>query len=197
MFFFTLDIPSGRYVHWIMRETTRTPDDYLDAALRVIAEEGAPRFTLAQVAREAGVSKGGLLHHHPSKDALLSALLEREFTEFKGAVERQAEAFGDAPSARTRAVIAVSFAPQTGGQNLMLSLLAAVFERPALLDAFRAEWTAYRQSFLHDDLPEAQALLIQLALDGLYFAELLGLEPPVGKLRDDLYQTLLALTEGA
>lgn len=179
-----------------MRETTRTPNDYLDAALHVISEEGAPRLTLAQVAQAAGVSKGGLLHHYPSKDALLRALLLREFTVFRAAVEGQAETFGSAPGARTRALVTVSFATPGSGQNLLLSLLAAVFERPALLDAFRAEWTAYRQSFLHDGLPAAQALLIQFALDGLYFAELLGLEPPTGRLRDDLRQTLLTLTEG-
>lgn len=179
-----------------MRETTRTPDDYLDAALRVITGEAAPRFTLARVAQETGVSKGGLLHHYPSKDALLRALLEREYALFKMSVERQAGFFGGAPGARTRALITACFATEASGQPLMLSLLAAMFESHELLEAFRTEWADYRRSFLHDGLPEAQALLIQLALDGLYFAELLGLEPPTGRLRDDLYQTLLKLTEG-
>lgn len=179
-----------------MRERSHSPDDYLDAALRVIAEEGALRVTLAQVAEAAGVSKGGLLHHYPNKDALLKALLAREFAVFKAAVEQQAERVGPAPGFRTRALITVSFATPGSGQSLLLSVLTAVFERPALLDAFRAEWTAYRQSFLHDGLPEAQALLVQFALDGLYFAELLGLEPPTGNLRNDLHQTLLELTKG-
>jgi hypothetical protein len=86
--------------------------------------------------------------------------------------------------------------PGASGQNLLLSLLSVVFETPELLAAFRAEWAAYRQSFMGDGLPEAQVLLIQFALDGLFFADLLGLEPPSGKLRDDLRQSLLALTEG-
>lgn len=179
-----------------MKQAARTPDDYLDAALRVIAEDGAPKLTLAQVAAAAGVSKGGLLHHYPNKEALLKGLLERESARFKAAVGRQLETFGDSPGAKTRALVAASFEADACGQDLLLSLLATVFENPDLLAVFRADWLSYRQSFLDDGLPEARAMMIQLALDGLYFADLLGLEPPTGKLRDDLRQTLLSLTEG-
>lgn len=180
-----------------MKTSARTPDDYLDATLRVIAEDGAPKLTLAQVAAAAGVSKGGLLHHYPSKDALLKGLLEREAARFREAVARQQEILGDGPGAKTRALIEASFETEACGQGLLLSLLATVFERPELLNAFRADWVSYRQSFLNDGLPEAQAILVQLALDGLYFADVLGLEPPTGKLRDDLRQTLLSLTKGS
>ncbi len=179
----------------VVKEASRTPDDYLDAALRVIAADGAPKLTLAQVARAAGVSKGGLLHHFPNKEALLGALLEREFDAFEAAVERQAERSGDPFAARTRALITVSFAAQTGGHNLLLSLLAAVFENPELLGTVRLKWAAYRRRFLQDGLPGAQAMLIQLALDGLFFADLLALEPPADGPRDDLRRALLALTQ--
>jgi AcrR family transcriptional regulator len=49
----------------------------LQAAERVVTEVGAARLTLDLVAQEADVSKGGLLYHFPSKEALLGALAQR------------------------------------------------------------------------------------------------------------------------
>src|SRR5215469_14243714 len=49
----------------------------LDAAERLVLETGAGHLTLAAVAKFAGVSKGGLLYHFPSKDSLLEAMLAR------------------------------------------------------------------------------------------------------------------------
>ena len=54
-----------------------TRDTILDAAQRIAAERGAGRITLDEVARESGLSKGGLLYHFASKEALLQAMLER------------------------------------------------------------------------------------------------------------------------
>ena len=41
------------------------------AAAKVIERDGAGHLTLEKVAAEADLSKGGLLYHYPSKDALL------------------------------------------------------------------------------------------------------------------------------
>ena len=47
----------------------------LDAAETIVRARGVPGLTLEAAAREAGVSKGGLLYHFASKEALLAALL--------------------------------------------------------------------------------------------------------------------------
>src|SRR5687767_14471935 len=41
----------------------------LEAAERVVGDVGAARMTLEGVAQAAGVSKGGLLYHFPTKEA--------------------------------------------------------------------------------------------------------------------------------
>ncbi|MGW1544232.1 TetR/AcrR family transcriptional regulator [Streptomyces sp. NPDC002309] len=46
------------------------------AALEVIAERGYRGASLAAVAERVGLTQQGLLHHFPSKDALLVAVLE-------------------------------------------------------------------------------------------------------------------------
>jgi len=49
----------------------------LDAFESLLIEEGERAATLDAVARLAGVSKGGLLYHFPTKEAMISVLLER------------------------------------------------------------------------------------------------------------------------
>jgi AcrR family transcriptional regulator len=61
--------------------------------------------TLEAVAAEAGVSKGGLLYHFPTKDALLEALVQDWLDRFEADVEAEAGELGWA-RAYTRAAAA-------------------------------------------------------------------------------------------
>ncbi|MCJ9668816.1 MULTISPECIES: TetR family transcriptional regulator [unclassified Neorhizobium] len=51
----------------------------LEAAVRVLAEEGAHRFTTARVAEKAGVSVGSLYQYFPNKAAILFRLQSDEW----------------------------------------------------------------------------------------------------------------------
>jgi len=58
------------------RRTQRTADSrtlILDAAVACLAEEGYANTTTLRIQERAGVSRGRLLHHFPSRDALLVA----------------------------------------------------------------------------------------------------------------------------
>ncbi|MDI9560109.1 MAG: helix-turn-helix domain-containing protein, partial [Pseudomonadota bacterium] len=50
-----------------MSSKTNTYDVIVRAAESVVVEAGASHMTLDAVATKAGVSKGGLLHHFPTK----------------------------------------------------------------------------------------------------------------------------------
>jgi AcrR family transcriptional regulator len=52
-------------------------DRILDAAFELFSSEGVRTTTIAAIAEQVGLSEAGLLHHFPSKDALLLAVLER------------------------------------------------------------------------------------------------------------------------
>ncbi len=55
----------------------------LEAASHIIVEGGLAGMTLDRVARRAGVSKGGLIHHFPSKQDLVDALFSTELSSFE------------------------------------------------------------------------------------------------------------------
>lgn len=48
----------------------------LETAVEMIAQHGSRGVSLGDIAKAAGVSKTGLLHHFPTKDALLNAALD-------------------------------------------------------------------------------------------------------------------------
>ncbi|MDV6311168.1 TetR/AcrR family transcriptional regulator [Gordonia amicalis] len=45
----------------------------LDAAIRVLVDRGYSGASTVAIQNEAGMSRGRLLHHYPSRDALLMA----------------------------------------------------------------------------------------------------------------------------
>jgi AcrR family transcriptional regulator len=51
----------------------------LQGAIQVLTEKGYAGFRTAEVAQAAGVSRGALTHHFPTKDALVLAALEHVF----------------------------------------------------------------------------------------------------------------------
>lgn len=59
--------------------TQATRTQILKAAANLIRRRGYARFRTADVAAEAGLSRGAQLHHFPTKDALVVATLEYVF----------------------------------------------------------------------------------------------------------------------
>lgn len=49
----------------------------LEAATNLLADEGYAALRVAAVAQKAGVSLGGMLHHFPTKEAMVLAVIER------------------------------------------------------------------------------------------------------------------------
>ncbi len=63
-----------------------TPERLLAAALSSFAARGYEATSLDDVATEAGVRKQTLLYYHPSKEALLGAVIERTIAELAAAL---------------------------------------------------------------------------------------------------------------
>ncbi|GAB4424334.1 MAG: TetR/AcrR family transcriptional regulator [Chloroflexi bacterium OHK40] len=168
----------------------------LDAASTVVLQHGLAGLTLDAVARAAGVSKGGLLHHYPSKEALIHGLFAHLLDEFDREVERAidpAEPPGT-PGRYTRAYIRASFATDERQQDLGALLGLLVSANPELLTLAQESFARARAAILADGLDPVRGLLVQMATDGVIFYELLGMQLLPEELCAQLYAELLRLT---
>src|SRR5437870_10556980 len=79
-----------------VQEVVNVRDRLLNAAEHVAIRDGVQNLTLEAVARESGVSKGGLLYHFHSKSLLITAIVERLVSHCEShqckAVEKDTEA---------------------------------------------------------------------------------------------------------
>lgn len=77
----------------------------LQAAVQVLAEEGAQRFTSARVAERAGVSVGSLYQYFPNKAAILFKLQSNEWRETSTLLGKILSDQSRPPLARLRSLV--------------------------------------------------------------------------------------------
>lgn len=77
----------------------------LEAAVQVLAKEGAQRFTTARVAERAGVSVGSLYQYFPNKGAILFRLQRDEWSRTAAALRSILEDVRLSPVERLRALV--------------------------------------------------------------------------------------------
>ena len=152
----------------------------LAAAAAVIRRGGPRALTLEATAAEAGVSKGGLLYHFPTKDALVDGLVE----DWLDAFERQAEAgAGDGGWAQGYVAACDAERRPAAERATDVALLAALVGEPDRLDPVRRRYAAWQARLVAGGADPVEATIVRLAADGLWLADLLGLAPPRGRLR--------------
>jgi len=161
----------------------RTKDRLLDAAATVVHRDGAQALTLDAVAAEAEVSKGGLLYHFKSKNDLVQAMVERWMADFGREME-------EADAHFVRGYVKAS---DPAGNEL--GMLAALVADPALLVAVRRQYGIWQDRVEREGRDPVDATVARLAADGLWLAELLGMGPPTGALRDQVLERLTNLAE--
>lgn len=172
-----------------MTKPSTTKSKILQAAARVVEEKGASQLTLEAVAKQAGVSKGGLLYHYPSKSALLSAMVIYLNENFERAIEKRVKE----GASWLEAYVILSFDPQHSQIKESAGMLAAIANDMNLLEPL-----AQRYKMLHEQL-EANvsdpdlATIVRLAADGLWFTELFNVSPLNDERRSQILTALLTL----
>jgi AcrR family transcriptional regulator len=161
----------------------------LEAALAVIRRDGAHALTLDAVAAEAGISKGGVLYHFGSRRSLIDGLLECWLDDFEAQLSGE-----DFAAAYVRASDLAAATPAVTASEF--GLLAALVEEPEVLEVARERHATWRQRMLAGGMSPDDAWLVRLAADGLWYSDLLGLDPPQGEERRRLIERLLALARG-
>lgn len=150
----------------------------LDAAERIVQEKGVPALTLEAAARGAGISKGGLLYHFASKEAMLHGLVAR----LSDSVERDFQAILAAqtgPAPASRAILSWIFDhPEQvceEHQRAGAVFLAVFHHDPAMLAPIRGVFARIRDHLRADKLPPGRALALMACSDGLFFGRLFAM----------------------
>lgn len=179
------------------RPSVRT--SLLSAAAALVSEHGYSALTLDAVGASVGVSKGGVLYHFPTKQALVAALLEELTTGFDADQNAAHEADPTEPGAWTRAYLTAGAAPPGAepAQGASVALLAAVGYDPSLLKPLQDRYARWVERLDDDGLAGVDAHVVRLAADGLWAADLFGLAPPDDALRARIHSRLRELASAS
>jgi AcrR family transcriptional regulator len=169
----------------------------LDAAEEVVLRDGVAHLTLDASATEAGLSKGGVLYHYPTRDSLVAGMVAKIIEEFEEDIEREL-CSSDGPGAFTRAYIRSTMAPGTATPDrqdrLGAALIAAAAAEPALLLPLQEAAGRWQTRLEGDGLDPTVATVLRLACDGLWLCDLFGLAPPSAALRSRVGAELEAMS---
>ncbi|MFC6878783.1 MULTISPECIES: TetR/AcrR family transcriptional regulator [Actinomadura] len=170
-------------------------DALLDAAESVLFEQGTQALTLAAVADRAGVSKGGLLYHFATKEALVKAMVARVIEEFDDLIDSHLD--GDSPGAYSRAYVEATFDVLTGEDRAYRrwSAITAAATVPELAEPLNEAMRRWHGRDPGEDRDPLAAMVVRLAAEGLW--EVVSHTPELydGEQLGALKQRLLALLQ--
>ncbi|WP_017559756.1 TetR/AcrR family transcriptional regulator [Nocardiopsis baichengensis] len=172
--------------------TGTTRDRILDALEGILIDEGLSAVTLESVAAAAGVSKGGLLYHFPSKAAMMTGLIRR-------LADRAEEEFRETEESGegvVRTFLRTSLPSSKHEAELYWSIIAALRSKESMTDEARdlvryffEEWAR----LLHEELDDpVLAETVRLVGDGLYLSSIAGLAQPDPELLRQVMDRLIA-----
>ena len=139
----------------------------LEAAIQVLAKEGASRFTTARVAEKAGVSVGSVYQYFPNKAAILFRLQTDEWQQTSQMLSRILENVSQPPLERLRALVHAFIRSECEEAQMRVALSDAA---PLYRDApeaheVRAGGQQVFQTFMLELLPQVPEATRDLACD--------------------------------
>lgn len=149
--------------------TARVPsarERILDAYEELLATDGERHATMDAVAQRAGVSKGGLIYHFPSKEKMVDAVCDR-LTEL---VANDVEQMRSSDEGAARYYIRTSYYEGTPLDRAMVAVSRLLqSEYPRARQTYDAMGKAWQQALIDDLGDPAIARTVKLVGDGLYY----------------------------
>jgi AcrR family transcriptional regulator len=139
----------------------------LDAAVQVLAREGAHRFTTARVAEKAGVSVGSLYQHFPNKAAILFRLQSDEWRQTTTLLRSILEDVRKTPLERLRIVVHAFIRSECDEAAVRVALgdAAPLYRDAPEAQEVKASADRTVEVFMQEALPTASEATRALAAD--------------------------------
>lgn len=157
------------------RKRTIDRNAILDAAEAIVTEKGAGSLTFEEIARRAGVSKGGVLYCFASKVELVAAMARRDTERFERDVAAYRTSLEDGPEPDLRAYLAATRHESGALAAKAASLLAALVEAPDHAEPIRQYYREQMQRFGGGGPQGRNARLAFFAAEGAFLLRGLGL----------------------
>ncbi len=138
---------AGRAPRYARKQPEVRRRQLIDAAIRCLGRGGLSAFTIDNIRREAGVSRGLINHHFDGKDDLLAAVYEAMTVYLAEAPRASLDAAGLTPVKRLNALIAASFEAEAFDRSQLrawLALWGEVSTNPRLQALHRERYDRYR-----------------------------------------------------
>ncbi|WP_339315173.1 TetR/AcrR family transcriptional regulator [Paenibacillus sp. FSL R10-2734] len=167
----------------------------LIAASMIVKNNGVEKLTLEAVAKEAGVSKGGLLHHFPNKEALIKGMVEQLTNDFFTNVQEKVTSTSIEAGKWSRAFTEALDEDIKEGKEIGTALTAALFTNPDILSKFQNQYAVWQKNIENDGIDPVRSTIVRLAADGLWYSEMFGLGVLDEELRNKVIQELINMTK--
>ncbi|WP_110208609.1 TetR/AcrR family transcriptional regulator [Nocardioides daejeonensis] len=168
-----------------MRPSNRSK--ILEAAVRVAQRDGVTAVTLDSVAAEASLTKGGLMYHFPSKDALLAGIQEHVSTVWDSLMAQAAGKDAGEATAEERLAAYAEVATQSA-TSADLAFVLEFSKDPnsgRMWPEVANKWTPSPESAAADP-HQFDLFIARLAADGLWMFEALMNQPLPEELRQQI-----------
>ncbi|RJE90127.1 TetR/AcrR family transcriptional regulator [Paenibacillus sp. 1011MAR3C5] len=168
----------------------------LKSAMQLILTVDFKALTLDAVAKEAGVSKGGLLYHFPSKDALLQGITVHIFDQYTEMFHSYADQDSRKHGKWCRAYIQASRQDLKKHDGILnVGVMSAALLEPLFVESLNNSYAYWFGKMSEDGLDPITVNLIRLAIDGLYYSDMYKIKPLADADLDAVIDRLMKLTE--
>ena len=155
-------------------EATRA--EIIDMAIEVAADQGAMGLTMDAVVARLPFSKGALLHHFPSKLALLEGVIDHLAGQMTAQVLEEAARDPNPYGRNARAYLRATVNDPVTERDVSIgrAALVACAVEPGLIVRWRAAMRALAEDDPVDPAGKDDALMLRLIADGLWMSDLFG-----------------------
>lgn len=176
------------------QETLTKKKLILKSAYQIVKEQGFTSLTLEAVAKHAGVSKGGLLYHFPSKNALIGGMVSYISELANHQIESNYESGRKENGDFLRAYLSLDKVEQYE-REMGPSIMAALASNPDLLNPLREESKRTQERIENDGIDPVLATIIRLAFDSIISSEYLQIGELEPQMRKKVIARLIEMTQ--
>lgn len=162
----------------------------LHAAAKVVSEKGIFNLTLQAVAKEAGISKGGLLYHYASKEKLVEDMVTHLAENYLDKIEQSANEDQKEEGKWSRAFLDVTLNKTYANKDMNSGLLAAKAINPELMKPVQDAYAYWQNQLGNDGIDPIKATIVRLAADGIWLSQLFDLNQLDEETLDQVHERL-------